>query len=164
MTKINEIPVHVEFPSESMSMLLPILHEIVTMHKTLISSGQANSLDLRHEPLTLDDIAALKDLLGQGEVDANLNALGSTHIRETGISGVWWTTHFNQEGNIIGEFVEITTCPDMLKTFPKELESALVKLQDKVSQYAHASTPDEIAMRLNQLGFSSSNMEPGNLN
>ncbi len=28
MTKLNEIPVHVEFPGESMSMLLPILHEI----------------------------------------------------------------------------------------------------------------------------------------
>jgi len=164
MTKLNKIQVLVEFPSESMSMLLPILHEIVTMHKSLISSGQGNILDLRHEPLTLDDIAALKELLGQGEVEANLNALGSTNIRETGISGVWWITHFNQEGNIIGEYVEITTCPEMLKTFPEELESALVRLQDKVSQYAHASTPDEIAMRLNQLGFCSSNVEPGNLN
>jgi len=164
MTKLNEIPVHVEFPSESMSMLLPILHEIETMHKTLISSGQGNSLDLRHEPLTLDDIAALKELLGQGEVDANLNALGSTNIRETGISGVWWITHFDQEGNIIGEYVEITTCPDMLKTFPEELDSALSRLQDKVSQYTDASTPDEIAQRLNELGFFSSNVEPGNLN
>ena len=163
MTKLNEIPVHVEFPGESMSMLSPILHEIVTMHKTLISSGQSNSLDLHHEPLTLDDIAALKDLLGQGEVDANLNALGSTNIRETSISGVWWLTHFNQEGNIIGEFVEITTCPEMLKTFPVELEPALVRLQDKVSQFAHPSTPDEIAQRLNELGFCSSNVV-GNLN
>ena len=164
MTKLNEIPVHVEFPSESMSMLLPILHEIETMHKTLISSGQGNILDLRHEPLTLDDITALKELLGQGEVDANLNALGSTNIRETSISGVWWITHFDQEGNIIGEYVEITTCPDMLKTFPEDLDSALFRLQDKVSQYAHASTPDEIAQRLNELGFFSSNVEPGNLN
>lgn len=164
MTKLNEIPVHVEVPSESMTMLLPILHEIVAMHKTLSSSGQGTILDLRHEPLTLDDIAALKDLLGQGEVDANLNALGSTNIRETSISGVWWITHFNQEGNINGEYVEITTCPDMLKTFPEELDSALARLQDKVSQYAHASTPEEIAQQLNELGFCSSTIEPGNLN
>jgi hydrogenase-1 operon protein HyaF len=164
MTKLNEIPVHVELSNESMSMLLPILHEILTMLKTLITSGQSNILDLRHEPLELDEIAALKELLGQGEVNANLNALGSTNIRETSISGVWWITHYNQEDNIIGEFIEITTCPEMLKTFPEELESALVRLQDKLSQYAHPSTPDEIAKRLNELGFNSNNVVPGSIN
>ena len=164
MIKLNEIPVHVELSNERMSMLIPILHEMLTMLKTLITSGQSNILDLRHEPLELDEIAALKELLGQGEVNANLNALGSTNIRETSISGVWWITHYNHEDNIIGEFIEITTCPEMLKTFPEELGSALSRLQDKVSQYAHAPTPDEIAMRLNQLGFCSSNMESGNLN
>lgn len=170
MTKLNEIPVHVEvsddsMPSESRSMLIPILNEMVTMLETLMSSGQSHVLDLRHEPLDQEEITALKDLLGQGEVDADLTALGSTNIRETSISGVWWITHFNQEGNILGEFIEITTCPEMLKTFPEELGSALARLQDKISQYAHPSTtPDEIAERLNELGFCSNNAVPGSLN
>ena len=169
MTKLNEIPVHVEvsddsMPSESRSMLIPILHEMVTMLKTLMSSGQCNILDLRHEPLDLEEIAALKELLGNGEVNANLNALGSTNIRETSISGVWWITHYNPDGNILSEFIEITTCPEMFKTFPEELEPALVKLQDKLTQYAHPSTPDEIAQRLNELGFNSNNVLPSNLN
>jgi hydrogenase-1 operon protein HyaF len=169
MVKLNEIPVHVELynenlASESTSMLLPILHEMVTMLKTLISSGQGNILDLRHEPLTEDDIAALKELLGQGEINAHLTALGSTTIWETSISGVWWITHVNQEDAVIGEFIEITTCPELLQNFHEDLEPALARLQDKLSRYAQPTTPDEIARRLNELGFNSNTVPPSNLN
>jgi hypothetical protein len=169
MIKLNEIPVHVELSnesvvSESVSMLLPILHQLVEMHKTLISTGQSNILDLRHEPLELDEIAALKDLLGQGEINANLTALGSTNISETSISGVWWVTYYNPDGKVMSEFIEITTCPEMLKTHPQDLELAQVKLQDKLTQYAHPTTSDEIARRLNELGFDSSTVLSSNLN
>ena len=169
MSKLNEIPVHVEFfneniASESTSMLLPVLHQLVAMHKTLISSGQGNILDLRHEPLEFEEIAALKDLLGEGEINANLTTLGSTTIRETSISGIWWITHVNQEGAVIGEFIEITTCPELLQNFQTDLEPALVRLQDKLSHYAHPTTPDEIARRLNELGFNPNTVSPSNLN
>ena len=167
--KLNEIPVRMELnnegmASESASMLLPILHELVAMHKTLISTGQGNMLDLRHEPLDLEEIAALKALLGQGEINANLTALGSTNISETSISGVWWITHYNPDGIIMNECVELTMCPDMLKTFPQDLERALVSLQDKLTHYAHPTTDDEIARRLNELGFNPNTVLPSNLN
>lgn len=164
MSKLNEIPVHVELVNESVSMLLPILHELVAMHKTLLSSGQGNILDLRHEPLEVEEIAALKELLGQGEINANLTALGSTNISETSISGVWWITHYKPDGNIMNEFIEITTCPEMLKTFPQDLEPAQVRLQDKITQYANPTTLDEIARRLNELGFNSNATLPSSLN
>jgi hypothetical protein len=169
MTKLNKIPVHVELfnentASESTSMFLPILHQLVAMHKILISTGEGNILDLRHEPLELEEISALKDLLGQGEINANLMVLGSTNISETSISGVWWITHYNPDGKIISELIEITTCPDMLKSFPQDLDLALVKLQNKLSEYAHPTTPDEIARRLNELGFSSNTVLPSSLN
>ncbi len=60
MSKLKEIPIKLEITNESASMLLPILHEIVTMHKTLISSGQGNILDLRHEPLNLGRYSGVK--------------------------------------------------------------------------------------------------------
>lgn len=164
MKKLNEIPIQVEFSNESTSMLLPILHEIVSMLNKLISSGQSTILDLRHEPLSLEDIADLRDLLGQGEINANFTALGSTNIRETGISGVWWITHYNQQGNVISEFIEISTCPEMLKTCPEELDSALSKLQSMVSQYTHRPTPDQIAKRLIELGFNSNNAASSDFN
>lgn len=157
MSKLKEIPIRVEISNENTSMLLPILHEMVSMLKTLFSSGQGNMLDLRHEPLSLDDIAELKAILGQGEVDANLRALGKTNVRETGISGVWWITHYNQEDKISSELIEITLCPEILKTSPEDLSSALVRLQDKIFQHEHAPTPDEVAKRLSELGFSLSN-------
>ena len=169
MSKLNEIPVHVEFFNEKLasknaSMLLPILHQLVEMHKTLISTEQGNILDLRHEPLDLEEIAALKDLLGQGEINATLTALGSTNICETSISGVWWITHYNSDGTIMSECIEITMCPDMLKTFPQDLELALVRLQDKLTHYANPTTDDEIARRLNELGFNPNTVSPSNLN
>jgi hypothetical protein len=77
---------------------------------------------------------------------------------------LWWITHYNPDGTILSEFIDITTCPEMLKTFPGELEPALTRLQDKLTQYAHTSTPDEIAKRLNELGFNSNNVLPSNLN
>lgn len=159
MSKLHEIPIKVEMTSmepadEPACMLLPILHELLGMLTTLRSSGQGNILDLRHEPLGLDDIAALKDILGQGEVDANLTALGKTSIRETGIPGIWWITHYDQEGDIIDEAIEITLYPEILKSAPEDLEPAVMRLQDKIIQYQHVATPDQIARRLSELGFS----------
>lgn len=169
MSKLSEIPVHVEVSNESsasenVSMLLPILHELLEKHKTLLSSGQSHILDLRHEPLNLKEIAALKELLGQGEISANLTALGSTNISETSISGVWWVTHYNPDGKIMSEFIEITTCPEMLKTHTHDVEPAQVRLQDKLTQYAHPTTHDEIAKRLNELGFNPRTVLPSTLN
>jgi HupH hydrogenase expression protein len=152
--KLNDIPIRIEKPANSM--LPPILHELTLMLKTLMSNGKTNMLDLRHEPIDLKEIASLKNLLGQGEIDVNFTAMGTiTNIRETSISGIWWHTHHDQEGNVTSEMVEITTCPELLKTVPDELESALVKLQEKISQHKNALTPEQIAARLNTLGFSS---------
>jgi len=152
--KLNEIPVRVEISNQNSSMLLAILHDLTLMLKSLISSEQSSILDLAHEPLDLDDIICLKAILGQGEINADFKALGTfTNIRETSVSGLWWITHYNQESKKISEFIEISTCPEMLKTAPEELESALTLLQDKISQQADLSTDDEITARLNELGF-----------
>jgi len=163
--KLNEIPVHVEITKQSSSMLQPILHEMVVMLKTLISSGQCNIIDLTHEPLDTKDIADLNTLLGQGEINTDFNALGTTsNIRETSVSGIWWITHFNQEGDKFSEYVEITTCPELLKTVPEDLQSALSLLQDKVSQHTNQPDSTEIAERLQKMGFHPDKMATNNFN
>lgn len=153
MSTFKDIPIKLEIPNESASMLLPILNELVSKLKALISSGQSSIFDLRHEPLTSGDIDELKNILGRGEVDATLSALGTSNVRETAVAGIWWTTHYNEQGDVISEFIEVTTCPNLLKTFPDGLESALTGLQTKISEYTHRSTPDQIARRLNELGL-----------
>ena len=134
-------------------MLLPILHEIASKLDTLISSGQNGIFDLTHEPLNSGEVDELKSILGQGEIHATLHSLGKSNIRETAVSGVWWITHFNEQGALISECIEVTTCPDLLKTFPDELVSAQVRLKNKIAEYTHRLTPDQIANRLNELGF-----------
>lgn len=153
MHKLQDIPIKVESYGQPESMLLPILHEMISMLTKLATSGQNSIIDLNHEPLSLDDITELKNILGQGEIQAQLSALGTSKVIETAVPGVWWITHHNEQGNVISEFIEITTCPDLLKTFPDELDSALAGLQDKITEYNQRSTPDQVARRLKELGF-----------
>jgi hydrogenase-1 operon protein HyaF len=47
-------------------------------------------------------------------VEAKVETLGTTQIRETGISGVWWITHFNAAAEVIGEFIEVTRAPKLM--------------------------------------------------
>ena len=158
MTTFKNIPIKLELSNqvegEGESMLLPILNELVGMLKVLISSEQSSIFDLSREPLSSADNEELKSILGRGEVDATVNALGKSNIRETAVSGIWWITNYNEQGCVIGECIEVTPCPDLLKTVPDELDSALAGLQDKISEYTQRPTSDEVAMRLNELGFS----------
>jgi len=158
MSTFKNIPIKLEvsgqFEIDGESMLLPILKEIVGKLKLLISSEQSSVFDLAHEPLSSAETDELKSILGLGEVDAVINTLGKSNIRETAVPGIWWITHYNEKGSVISECIEITTCPDLLKTFPDELNAALTGLQHKISEYTRRSTPDEVARRLNELGFS----------
>ncbi|MGY6275566.1 hydrogenase expression/formation C-terminal domain-containing protein [Methylomonas sp. MgM2] len=133
--------------------LFLVLNEIADKLTALISSGQNGIFDLNRELLTSGDIDELKNILGRGEVEASLNVLGKTTIRETGVAGIWWITHTNEQGSVIRECIEITTCPDLLKTFPDELDAAVAGLQYKIHQYTRRSTSDQVARRLSELGF-----------
>ncbi|MGR8931974.1 MAG: hydrogenase expression/formation C-terminal domain-containing protein [Gammaproteobacteria bacterium] len=153
MSVFKDIPIKLEFTNTPVSLLLPILNEMLSKLETLNSSGQSSILDLRHEPLTLEDIKDLRALLGYGEVDASLNTLGNTNICETAVAGIWWITHYNEKGDVTSEFVEITHCPELMKTVPDELPAALTVLKDKIQKYTHRSTPEQVANRLKELGF-----------
>lgn len=133
--------------------------EMVSKLAALISKGQTDIIDLRHEPLTLNDIGELKALLGQGEIDVTLKSLGSSRVYETAVPGIWWISHFNEQGDVTSEFIEITLCPDLIKTFPDDLHSAVARLQEKIHQYSHRLTPDQVNKRLQQLGLAKPGVE-----
>ncbi len=157
MKKLNEIPVRVEFGEGGDSLLLPVLHRVAGMLQTLLETGRGNMLDLRREPLTADDIAELKQLLGRGEIDARLTGLGSSNVAETSVAGVWWITHFNEQGEVTGEFIEITPCPDLFKSFPDDLAASLGRLQDRISGYVQRPTAAQVSNRLSELGLAREN-------
>lgn len=133
---------------------IPMLHQIAAMVEALGVSGENNSIDLCHAPLSSADYGMLKDVLGEGKVSAEIEALGPTHIRETAISGVWWITHRNQEGAILGEFIEVAMCPEIFKTDPQDVPSGLRLLRERLSQKTFVKNPSDLARASEALGIS----------
>jgi len=112
----------------------PILHEIRHALRKLLETGESSIIDLRSIPLAPGEEETIIDTLGCGEVHAKLNALGPSEIYETGFAGVWLTTHFNEEGSVIGRFIEITRFPDILKSQQEDMTISLDRLEHELEQ------------------------------
>ena len=110
----------------------PILHEIRSLLNDLVTSGKSASIDLRNLPLSTGDYQKLKEVLGQGEVSATIDAMGPTQVRETAVHGVWWVTHYNNDSTVIAEFLEVTTMPEILRTHPADARAGLDLLQSRL--------------------------------
>ena len=66
---------------------------------------------------------------------AKLNALGPSEIYETRFAGVWLITHYNEENNIIGRFIEITKIPEILQSQNEDITTALSQLENELSEW-----------------------------
>ncbi len=132
---------------------LSVMNEIAAMLEALITSGQTDSIDLHRAPVGAHDRARLRDVLGQGEIEARLNCLGPTRIQETAVSGVWWVTHYSDDRRVLGELVEVTTCPELLSTSPVDLHAGLKLLHTRLSAETHTADPEDVARRLKAMGL-----------
>jgi hydrogenase-1 operon protein HyaF len=101
--------------------VLALLQEIQDMLTALAERGEENRIDIRSLPLSPADYDFLKQFLGNGEVSAEVNALGLSEIKETRFSGVWWLLHYNSHAEIMAELIEVTLLPDILKTQAPDL-------------------------------------------
>jgi hydrogenase-1 operon protein HyaF len=120
-------------PASTHGNAMPILHEIEALLNDLVASGKTAAIDLRSLPLLPGDYARLKEVLGQGEVSATLEALGATQVRETAIHGVWWVTHCNSDASVIAEFIEVTYLPEILRTHPADARAGLDLLRARLT-------------------------------
>ena len=116
----------------------PILYEIQSLLNDLVTSGKSASIDLRSLPLLPGDYEKLKEVLGQGEVSANIDAMGPTQVRETAIHGVWWVTHYNSDETVIAELIEVTALPGILRTHPADARVGLDLLQSRLTSATEA--------------------------
>jgi hydrogenase-1 operon protein HyaF len=114
---------------------LPLLHEIYHALEALLESGRETVIDLRKIPLGPADELRLLAILGQGEMEAQLNSLGESTIRESGISGVWLIEHFNEDGQSIGRFIEVTPCPTVLKSPLEDIRHGMDKLSHALANH-----------------------------
>mgnify|MGYP001549452536 CR=1 FL=1 len=93
---------------------MPLLHEVKHALNKLIESGETTVIDLRSIPLAPGEEDRILQTLGVGEIQAKLNALGPSEITETRYAGIWIVTHYNDEEDIIGRFIEVTMMPEIL--------------------------------------------------
>lgn len=148
------IEVVVEGAKSSGGMALPVLHQLQAMLERLIETGESSTLDLRRAPLAPEDRETLETVLGRGEVSATVDSLGPTRIGETAVAGIWWVTHCNQDGKTVLEVIEVTECPELLRTQREDLPSGLGRLRSRLAQRTHVPDPGDIVRSLKALGLS----------
>ena len=110
--------------------LLPLLHEIQHALNSWLDDGSIHVIDLGSIPMAPDEETQLLETLGQGEIQATLSALGNSEVIETGIAGVWLVTHHNEEGVLVGRFIEICHIPEILKSQTEDARFALQALDN----------------------------------
>jgi len=144
VSRLASIPVSVE-PIEvsprAWGNSLPILHEVRHGLKRLAESGERTLIDLNAMPFGPGDEKRLFELLGRGEVEATIDALGPTRVWETAVPGVWLIDHCNLEGQRLALHIEIATIPDLLRTQRQDVQDAISKLDARIEARAGDSDP-----------------------
>ena len=113
MTTLGDIDVHVQAMHGNVQ---PILNEILHALDRLIDNDEATTIDLASLPFAPGELEALEASLASGEVSAQLDALGTSIIRETLYPGVWWIEHRNVYDEVVGRYLEITRMPEILSS------------------------------------------------
>ncbi len=111
----------------------PILHEVRHALETLLNNGENSIIDLRSIPLAPGEEDTILETLGRGELQAQLDALGLSEICETRYAGVWLISHYNEAGNIVSRFIEITQLPEILKSQREDMLIALNQLAEELN-------------------------------
>jgi hydrogenase-1 operon protein HyaF len=139
MTRLADIPVRIE-PSALIEPpggglgggIAAILSELATLLERLVRGEPSGSIDMRSLPMSSTDRTQLQRVLGDGEVQATVNAQGLSKVRETRISGVWWVEYFDQEGELIAELIEVSRFPEILASAPDEIAAAARELRARI--------------------------------
>lgn len=128
MSKLRDIPIRIESAPWATGNALPILHEIRHALVELLESGRETAIDLKSLPLGPGDDVRLLEVLGSGEVTAQLTALGKSTVRETRFGGVWFIEHFDTDEQLMGRYIEVTPIPSILKSPPEDIREGVEAL------------------------------------
>jgi len=113
-------------------MALSVLAEIGRMLEALSESGQAGAIDLRSLPLSDVDRTQLEEVLGLGEVRAELDIAGESEVWETTYPGVWWIRHRGADRKIATEEISVCAIPEILMTHPVDIKAAAGRLREEL--------------------------------
>jgi hydrogenase-1 operon protein HyaF len=133
--KPQTIPIHAQTgEAYSVGNIRALLAEIASRLESLANDGTSGSIDLNSLPFAPGEYEQLRQALGQGEVTAHIEAIGPSEITETRYPGVWWVTHYNVEGDIVADMLEIAAIPEILRSQPDDIRSGLALLHVQLSE------------------------------
>jgi hypothetical protein len=91
-----------------------VFSETTTRLERLLVQNETYTIDLRFMKSMPDERAQLAELLGRGEVSAEVTSVGRSEVFETAIPCVWLVRHYNSEAELVSEQLEITDIPEIL--------------------------------------------------
>lgn len=109
-----------------------LLSEIDTQLERLLTNGEEGIIDLKTIPISHDEYQHLMYVLGEGELSATIHALGRSIVRETAIAGVWWIIHYNEDGAVIADMIEVTSMPAIMKSDRGDMQNSLIELRKRI--------------------------------
>jgi hydrogenase-1 operon protein HyaF len=121
---------------------LPILQEVRYALERLVATGEGTQIDLNAIPFGPGDQERLTALLGTGEVNATIAALGPTRIQETAVPGVWLVDYRNAEDQRLALHIEVAQIPGILAAQPEDLATAVAVLDARLNR-AHGAPRTE---------------------
>jgi hydrogenase-1 operon protein HyaF len=128
VTSIDDIGVQVEAMHGNVR---PILNEVIHAIDRLLEDDTPTTIDLAGLPFAPGELDVLEATLGNGELVATLDALGSSRIRETTYPGVWWIEHRNVHDEVVGRYLEITRLPDILSSQDADIMAGRARLGEE---------------------------------
>ncbi|MDH4048207.1 MAG: hydrogenase expression/formation protein [Gammaproteobacteria bacterium] len=129
MSALDTISVRVEASSGNVR---PLLHEIRHALQRVADGGIGTTIDLGSLPLAPGEEKRIEELLGSGELRAELDALGPTVLQETRYAGVWFVTHRNTEQEVVARFIEVTRVPELLLAQEVDMQRAVHELEKQL--------------------------------
>ena len=109
----------------------PLLNEVLHAIDRLLDTGEPTTIDLAGLPFGPGELEQLEATLGEGELAARLDALGTSRIRETAYPGVWWLEHRNAHDEIVGRYSEITHVPEILSSQDADIAAGRARLGEQ---------------------------------
>lgn len=109
-----------------------LLHEIVKLLEQLLKNDEPSHIDLRAIPLGQEDMQMLADVLGEGDINAEVLEPANTRISATGIPGVWWVVQLDESEQVISEFIEINYCPEALIILSEDIRDGRQALKARL--------------------------------
>ena len=109
----------------------PLLNEVLHAIDRLLDTGEPTTIDLAGLPFGPGELEHLEATLGEGELAARLDALGTSRIRETAFPGVWWLEHRNAHDEIVGRYIEITHVPEILSSQDADIAAGRARLGEQ---------------------------------